>query len=325
MQKVSIVVPVYNVESYLQQCLESLMNQTYKNLEIILVDDGSQDSSGVICDQYAEKDSRFKVIHQKNAGAANAKNAGLDAATGELLTFLDSDDFVENNWISRMVTELTEQNVDMVECGLDKVYVDGIEKVKEFAGEEGIYSVEEYMAHYLEKWTNSLFWNKLFRRHLTEHIRFRAERRCIDDEFYTYKVIASATRISRISDTLCHYRQRQSSAVRTQKNRLQITDDALEVLIERYIWIKERFPSLTKIYLDHDMDFLLYFDKQGIYDKRLVKKYRKIAWYYLRECIGIAIDKTVFMNAIRLLKNRPKIYAETQENVEIEDGRQYFR
>jgi len=324
MQKVSIVVPVYNVELYLAQCLESLITQMYDNIEIVLVDDGSTDSSGCICDEYAAKDKRILVIHQKNAGAANAKNVGLDIATGELITFIDSDDFVDKTWILDMVEELHRTSVDMVECAFDMVYKNRTDNVKEFLDGNGVFSTEQYLAHYLDKWTNSLFWNKLFKRSLTEEVRFKRERRCIDDEFYTYKVISNAETISRIDKPLYHYRQRGSSAVRTKKNQLQITDDALEVLIERYEWMKERFPTLRKIYLVHDIDFLLYFDKQGTYDEKLVKKYRKIVWYYLKECFGFVPDKIMFVNIIRLLKNWPSICDGTEENVVRKSDGCYF-
>ena len=100
--KVSIIVPVYNVESYLNECIDSIINQTYRNLEIILIDDGSTDLSGEICDRYKEIDSRILVIHQKNQGAANAKNNGLDLATGDYISFVDSDDFIEKDMYKKL-------------------------------------------------------------------------------------------------------------------------------------------------------------------------------------------------------------------------------
>ena len=129
-EKVSIIVPVYNVQKYLEECLKSLMNQSYNNLEIILVDDGSTDNSGKICDEYAKKDSRIIIIHQKNFGAANAKNKGLDICSGELVTFMDSDDIVELNWIEIMVNTLHKYKADMVECCVDKLYIDKYEIVE---------------------------------------------------------------------------------------------------------------------------------------------------------------------------------------------------
>ena len=101
---ISIIVPVYGVERYLSECVDSLLSQTHRNLEVILVDDGSPDNCGAICDRYATSDRRVKVIHQVNAGAANAKNAGLDIASGDYIAFMDSDDWAEVDWIETMLT-----------------------------------------------------------------------------------------------------------------------------------------------------------------------------------------------------------------------------
>ena len=112
---ISVIVPVYNVEYYLKQCLDSIVNQTYRNLEIILVDDGSTDRSGDICDEYAQIDARIKVIHKENGGLSSARNAGLDVCTsgGELIAFVDSDDWLELDMFEVLYTNLKEKNVDI--------------------------------------------------------------------------------------------------------------------------------------------------------------------------------------------------------------------
>lgn len=122
---ISIIVPVYNVEKYIERCIDSVINQTYKNLEIILVDDGSNDKSGIICDEYAKKDSRIKVIHKENSGVSNARNKGLDNATGQYIAFIDSDDWIEPDMYEYMMQKMIENNVDMVRCQLKKIYEDG--------------------------------------------------------------------------------------------------------------------------------------------------------------------------------------------------------
>ena len=113
MKKVSVIIPVYNVEKYIDKCMESVLNQTYSNLEIILVDDGSPDNSGKMCDEYAVKDNRVKVIHKENGGLSSARNAGLDIATGEYVAFIDSDDFVETTMIEKVVSKIEETNADV--------------------------------------------------------------------------------------------------------------------------------------------------------------------------------------------------------------------
>lgn len=299
MKTVSIIIPVYNVERYLEECLDSVRDQTYPALEIILVDDGSPDTSGQICDRYARKDSRFVVIHQANAGAANAKNAGLDRATGDFVAFIDSDDYAEPNWIERLVETAEAQGADVVECNFDRVYRNRSEAVNKSPAEK-VYTAEEYLAQYLPHWTCSLFCNKLFRRSLLTDVRFRRERRCIDDEFFTYKALTAAQKVVQIADTLFHYRQRGSSAVYSFKNYYQITDDSLEILIERYQWISQRFPALRNRYLTHDVEIMFYFAADFLFDQKTKKKFRKTARYYLKECILRRGGKVLLLYGLRL-------------------------
>ena len=122
---ISVIVPVYNVESYLEKCINSILQNTYKNLEIILVDDGSTDNSGSICDKYKGIDSRISVIHKQNGGLSSARNKGLDIATGEYVLFIDSDDFIEERMIEHLAGAAEENNVQVIEGGMKKINVDG--------------------------------------------------------------------------------------------------------------------------------------------------------------------------------------------------------
>lgn len=297
---VSIIIPVYNVEHYLRECLDSIAAQNYSDFEAIMIDDGSTDASGLICEEYARIDKRFKVIHQVNAGSANAKNAGLDQACGEYITFLDSDDYVEADWLACLVDALEQNNADLVECDFRKEFVGRSEAGNTEIFSAGVFTAEEYLAQYLNNWTCSLFWNKLFKVDLTKNIRFRRERRCIDDEFYTYKVISGGTKIVRIQNQLYHYRQRLSSAVSSEKNRLQITDDALEVLIERYEWVSSRFPKLLKKYLQHDVDIMFYFAEACHFNEQTRIKFRRTADYYLKQSLCHFPGRVTLQNVIKL-------------------------
>lgn len=301
MPKVSIIVPVYNVSAYLAECLDSIHGQTLQDWEAILVDDGSTDTSGTICDDYAARDSRFRVIRKENGGAASAKNAGLDLATGQYIAFIDSDDLVEENWLQILVDTVQSQNAQIVECRFDRLYTDGSQPVSFGWDQLGAISAEEYLNHYLGEWTCSLFWLKLFQAELLRDIRFRRERRCIDDEFFTYKAIAGAEKIVRIDNVLYHYRQRMSSAVQSEKNRRQITDDSLEILIERYQWVSERYPSLRKIYLRHDVEIMFYFAADFLFCNETVKKFRKVAAFYLGQCFLHFPGRVTMLYALRLL------------------------
>lgn len=321
MDKVSIIIPIYNVERYLQECLDSVAGQTYDNLEIILVDDGATDSSGDICDRYAAVDPRVRVIHQTNAGAAAAKNRGLNMATGDYITFIDSDDWVEKTWIETMLSTAKAAGADLVECGVRKEYVGSTEVM---ANDPGEYTPQAYLAQYFQRWTNSIFWEKLFVRQLTESVRFRTERRCIDDEFYTYKIISNATKIIRIPDPLYHYRQRASSAVRSDANRRQITDDAMELRPERYEWIKTRFPDLKRLFWISDVDYLLYLAGTGLFDRPLAKKFRRIAGYYLKEGIRLSKDRRMIILWGQLLGCFPKTESQQRQSETNPGGKRIY-
>lgn len=323
-KKVSIVVPVYNVRKYLCECLDSLLAQTYKEIEIVLVDDGSTDESNSICRQYANKDKRIKLIVQKNQGAAMAKNTGLDNTTGDYITFLDSDDLVEPQWIETMVETLERLDADVVECEFAKKYISSIEAEKDVP-RSGVYTCEQYLEQYLDHWTCSLFWNKLFKAELMENIRFRKERRCIDDEFFTYKVLSNAKIIVHIENMLYYYRQRLSSAVSNEKNREQKTEDALEIMIERYEWIKERFPKLIKKYLNHDLEMLHYFSRTGYFNESTIKKFESMKKYYLTECIKHYPGKIGLINVIKLQMITKARLLENLYSQDEQDFREFFK
>ena len=117
MDKISIIIPVYNVETYIHKCIGSVLAQTYRNIEVILVDDGSPDNSGIICDEYAKKDKRVIVIHKKNGGLSDARNAGIDAATGDYIVFVDSDDYIAPDMIEKLYETQKRNNADITVCG----------------------------------------------------------------------------------------------------------------------------------------------------------------------------------------------------------------
>ncbi|MBQ9983261.1 MAG: glycosyltransferase [Lachnospiraceae bacterium] len=155
---VSIVIPVYNNEKYVTKCIESVCGQTYRNLQIILVDDGSKDSSGKICDQFAENDSRIVVIHQENGGVSNARNSGIAVATGEYLTFVDGDDYIGADYIKDLVECAEKRGADMIICGMKKVSVDNqvIEEVIpgqyiRFEHEEWCFRICTVACHFYQK------------------------------------------------------------------------------------------------------------------------------------------------------------------------------
>lgn len=168
---ISVIVPVYNMEEYIKQCLDSILNQTYTNLEIIVVDDGSNDGSEKICDDYKNKDSRITVIHQKNSGVSVARNVGLDFCKGKFISFVDPDDYVEPQYIEYLYNSLIENCVDISLC--DYNYVDKNSKI---TGNEKWDNIDIIHGKELlkenRKLINSVVWNKLYSRDIWKNLRF---------------------------------------------------------------------------------------------------------------------------------------------------------
>ena len=191
--KISVIIPVYNREKSLKKCLDSVMGQTYKNLEIILVDDGSKDSSGVICDEYAAGDSRIKVIHQQNAGVAAARNAGLAMATGDYIGWVDSDDWIEPDMYEFMLDNAQKYEADIVVCSRLEQYENrsifkGWQQTKILDTEQalGLLLQDDIIKNYL--------WDKLWRRELFDNIHF-PDVPIFEDMAVTYKLFIQADRV----------------------------------------------------------------------------------------------------------------------------------
>ena len=240
MDLISVIVPVYKVEKYLDKCVQSIVDQTYRNLEIILVDDGSPDRCGEICDAWAAKDSRIKVIHQKNMGGGAARNAGLDIATGAWISFVDSDDYIAP-FMLEYLHSLMDRETDIAECShMDVTGDDAL-----FPGGPGSISFWDTSsameAHIRDRFFRQLIWNKLYRREVIGDIRFPAGTK-IDDEFFTYRVLGNAKQLV-LSNRVCYAYRQQPESVMHSLNvpaRLQ----GLKAKTERCDYLSERFPEL---------------------------------------------------------------------------------
>ncbi len=219
--KISIIVPVYNVENYIHRCLDSLMDQTYKNLEIILVDDGSTDSSGIICDEYSKKDRRIQVIHKKNGGLVSARKAGILLATGEYSTYVDSDDWIEDSAYEEMEKILEYYHPDVLTFGFEKEYSDFTIKRKEVLS-EGFYTRERFLTE-LEKCIEmKLFfcpvvftsvWSKIFKTELLKknQIKVDDEIGIGEDAAVTFPYILETSAASDVYKRQYHYCARNNS------------------------------------------------------------------------------------------------------------------
>lgn len=250
--RVSIIVPVYGVEKYIEECILSMLAQTYENLEILLVDDGGKDRAPGICDRYGTKDGRIKVIHKPNGGAASARNAGLDAATGDYICFVDGDDAVDCRYVERLLETIREGDGDIGVCGFHNW--SKTEKIAFKPEKTGIYSREEYLLRFLEDWSCSLLWNKIFRRDVIGDLRM-AEGHKVDDEFFTYQVVMNARRVVVTDTPLYDYRIRRSSVMQDMgPHQERIMRDRIEYVTTRYRNIAQQVPQVEPAFFKDALD-----------------------------------------------------------------------
>ena len=170
MKKISVIIPVYNVEQYLERCVKSVINQTYKNIEIILVDDSSTDSSLEVCNKLAQKDSRIKVIHKENGGLSSARNVGLDVAKGKYITFIDSDDVPEVTWAEKLYNAAKANDADIAFSGYDRVDLDTEKVVATEMTQYGTMNKDVDWNDDFIVYANPSLWNKIYRRDLVKDL-----------------------------------------------------------------------------------------------------------------------------------------------------------
>ena len=264
MAEISIIIPVYNVEQYLAECLVSVINQTLQDIEIICVDDGSTDGSADILKEYAIKDSRIKIILQKNKGAGAARNTGMQYATGKYYAFLDSDDFFEKDMLEKAYSEAEKQQADIVVFGCD-LFINS-KKVFEPCNYSIQYSLlpdkKPFAGTDIKKDVFKVFvgwaWDKLFRADFikTNNITFQ-EQRTTNDMLFVFSAVVKADRISVIPDILAHYRREEGSLSVTRENSWHCFYDALTALkIKLADWnLYERF---RQDYINYCVHFSLW-------------------------------------------------------------------
>lgn len=209
---ISVIIPIYKVEKYLDKCIQSVINQTYSNLEIILVDDGSPDNCPQLCDDWANKDERIKVIHKKNGGLSDARNAGLDIATGEYIAFVDSDDYIESDMYECLLDKIIKTQSQMAICNFEYVDTDGNITTLNTMGQDCCFSSRQILAD----WCGNdlvyyvVVWNKLYSRKCWENIRFPVGK-IHEDNFVMYKLFFTCNRIVCSKTKKYNYVQRNNS------------------------------------------------------------------------------------------------------------------
>lgn len=278
-QTISVIVPVYNVAQYLPQCLDSILSQDYGDLEVILIDDGSTDPSGEICDQYATRDSRVQVIHQKNGGAAAAKNAGLRLATGEYLTFVDSDDYLEPGAYGFLMKTLLETGSDAVQGSFREIYRN---RAEEQRISEGILEGYDYLLRFPKDFSCALLWNKLYRREIFEGVFFE-EGHKIDDEYFTYQGFLRPRKVVRADRIVYNYRKRASSVMSSPESAERLVLDCLDSAGKRRQKILDRLPQLREPFDENYLDVIWYLSGNEGSTERTLQVLKESLRNYMRE------------------------------------------
>lgn len=235
---ISVIVPIYNGEKYIEECLESIINQTYKNLQIILIDDGSKDKSGKICDEYAKKDKRIEVIHKENAGVSAARNTGLDNARGEWITFIDADDSVEKDFCKNLMQNET-NDVDCIMCGYSRLINDKKIEIESIGFSNKFEDSRKYLICSLNPQTGVGFSHmKIIRMSAIGNIRFNDNLKVAEDALFNIQLSENIRKIIFVDEKLYNYRLNTNSTVKKYDDKY--TEKYLKAMEEcgRYIRIK---------------------------------------------------------------------------------------
>ena len=242
-QKISIIVPVYKVEPFLDRCVQSIVDQSYSNLEIILVDDGSPDNCPAMCDTWALKDNRIKIIHKANGGLSDARNAGMKIATGELMGFVDSDDWVAPDMYQYLYNLMVKDNSDIAACGVEMVWEDGTSPRMLTKSGSCVLNRDQAMQAILgEDWIKHPVWYKLYKTELIQNIPFPVGK-YHEDVFWSYQAIAKAERVS-VSDHMGYYYVQRSGSIMGEGYSLKRLD-AVEATVNWCSYVEEIFPVLA--------------------------------------------------------------------------------
>lgn len=265
---ISIIVPIYKVEKYIHRCIDSLLIQTYSNLEIILVDDGSPDSCGEICDWYALQDQRIKVVHKENGGLSDARNMGISVAQGEYIGFVDSDDYVEPEMFEKLWKALKDNNTKLSMCSL--ICEDENGEIAEYSDakliKDGVFNAEELLVKIVQTngWFYIVAWNKLYHKSLLND-RFYPIGKYHEDEFVISQLLWNAKKIAYISDKEYHYTYKRSDSITGERRNVRHLD-ALEALYHRCLFYHEK--KLDNLIFDNRTIFFRELEKNYFYDKK---------------------------------------------------------
>lgn len=308
-KKISVIIPIYNVEKYLKDCIDSVLSQSFKNLEVILVDDGSPDNSGKIADSYALKDNRVKVIHKKNGGIADARNVGLENATGEYIMFIDSDDFLLQDALKILENKIEKENADYVianyincdeESNLWDAPVFSKEKYKEFK-----LNIKDYKDSFYIM--NSAVWNKMFNHDFIKKLNLKfVEGVPAEDAIFTTYCFIKSQSVFYIPDIVYSYRQRNAGTSIS----MNCTYEYFNGINIAYKEIYDNFNEnkelgFYRFFYAKSMTYILYkfIDSKLLSDDERIEILSKMRWFYklsielnvpaCQESLGLIINKII--------------------------------
>lgn len=277
MNLISVIVPVYKVEKYLDRCIESIVNQTHSNLEIILVDDGSPDNCPVICDKWATLDRRIKVIHKENGGLSDARNSGMAAASGEFVGFVDSDDWIAFEMYEKLLGAIKQDGSDIAACAVKMVWEDGTpctHLIKQANCVLDNFNAQKELL--LERKLKQPVWYKLYRRSTIQNILFE-KGKYHEDVYWSYQIIGNAKKVSIIDFVGYYYWQRKESIMGEKYSMKRL--DSIEAYCRRLEYIRQEYPLLEKRALCALWESCIYSGQMAL--RFLNLRERKQAYVYL--------------------------------------------
>lgn len=309
MPTISVIVPVYKVEPYLRQCVDSILGQTFRNFELILVDDGSPDGCPAICDEYAQHDSRVRVIHKENGGLSSARNAGLDVARGEYIAFVDSDDWIDPNYLEHLLFALQSDHADMAMCSVEKFW-DNPQRIEQYLLSRELLSHDSAISLMtMGIWYHMIACNKLYRKPLFSDIRFPVGY-LHEDEAVIHRILAKCQLVAIVKEPVYHYRQNANSIMH-QSFQIQ-KSDKLSALSDRIVlafhkkW-SEVFSVTSSKYVMMFFDMYFCFPKADdniIYFLRMEDSLKKALPYILRSP-SVSLRHKIYLTVIRI---NPQVY-----------------
>lgn len=279
--KLSIIIPIYKVEPYLHKCINSILAQTFADFELILVDDGSPDKCGEICDEYAKRDTRIKVIHKENGGVSAARNAGLEIAQGEYIGFVDSDDYIEKDMYEILYKLSKEYDADIVECGFSIVKED---EVKPILTNTNIITGDKLLAlHLLAKhWAHCLSWNKIYKKYLFDGIKFPCGM-IHEEEVIMHRLFFSLNKYVYIGESKYFYVQREGSIMDESYSLKRL--NRLEAYKDRFYFLKNNIKEESIIRLVEHKYFMCIIDNYNSLNSNSKLDIHKIHRKKLKKCI----------------------------------------